>query len=371
MRGRAQRLWTEAGRGPPALRSLLLHTAPPTAHDDASIGPNRGDPTTTSPSRRLHAPFDLRPLALGGYRGNRQRASDPPPVSCGAQAVSLTVEAVGRDLSPHASSGGQQDQLAPTAAAPFWPAPARRALSRSRRPSLSRRSRSWRSVKRGRTPRLCRNTCGRQHGAHASTGRSRERGHPRRRARRPAHERGTSRQTRRCMRTFAGAVTATPPARALERGGACPTSWSSSQSQPQSRSARSRPSRCPARPAKPGGRSRQPSASSGASARAPRPLTRRPLHCDSRAKANTERGAPLRKRLASIHPIPQGTRILRANSHLPPRTDCVRLRCSYVVRYAPTGIPAPSGQSVQIVAGSPSHTGLLPKATEGGKAADR
>ena len=107
-------------------------------------------------------------------------------------------------------------------------------------------------AKSGTTPRLCQNTSARQREGHASTGRSRRRGRPRRRARRPAHERGTSRQARRCVPIFAGVVTATPPARALERGGAGRTSWSSSQSQPQSRSARSRPSRCPPRAAKPG-----------------------------------------------------------------------------------------------------------------------
>ena len=103
---------------------------------------------------------------------------------------------------------------------------------------------------------------------HAPIGRPRP---PRRRARparRPARGRCTQRPGRRCAPTFAGAVIATPLARALERDGESRTSWSSSRSRRQCRWARSPPSRCLPGPCHGSEcRSRQPSACRGASAR--------------------------------------------------------------------------------------------------------
>ena len=152
-------------------------------------------------------------------------------------------------------------------------------------------------AKSGTTPRLCRNTSARQRGGHASTGRSRRRGRPRRRARRPAHERGTSRQARRCVPTFAGVVTATPPARAPERDGAGRTTWSSSRSRPQSRSARSRPSRClphPATAANAAAASPPPAAARAHAGRRPPSEHRRGY--DRRARANDGRRGRARTR---------------------------------------------------------------------------
>jgi hypothetical protein len=65
---------------------------------------------------------------------------------------------------------------------------------------------------------------------HASSGRSTPPEHHSRRARRPAHGRGTGRRGRRCAPIFAGAVTATPPARPPERDGSGRRFWSSSRS---------------------------------------------------------------------------------------------------------------------------------------------
>ena len=128
---------------------------------------------------------------------------------------------------------------------------------------------------------------------HASSGRSTPPEPHSRRARRPAHGRGTGRRGRRCAPIFAGAVTATPPARPPERDGSGRRFWSSSRSRRQSPSGRSRPSQCLRDPA---------IAENGAPA-SPPPATERARagrlpqsghqpHCGEPATANGARTGP-------------------------------------------------------------------------------
>ncbi len=148
-----------------------------------------------------------------------------------------------------------------------------------------------------------RNTSAPQREGHPSPGRSRQRARPARLARRPGREPGTRRRAPRCEPTFAGVVTARPPARAPERDGAGRTTGSSFRSQPQSRSGRSPPSQCLPDPAR--------SASAAAASRllaaarahdAPRPPSEHRRGYDRRVRASAERRGRARTRRRAAAP---------------------------------------------------------------------
>ncbi len=132
---------------------------------------------------------------------------------------------------------------------------------------------------------------------HASTGRSTPRQRLARRARGHAHGRDTGLRARRCVPIFAGAVTATPPARAPERDGAGRTTWSSFRSRYQSRLGRSPPSQCLPDPASAGNGAAATPPPAAAQAHAARhPPRERRRGCDRRVQASGERRARARTR---------------------------------------------------------------------------
>jgi hypothetical protein len=158
-----------------------------------------------------------------------------------------------------------------------------------------------------------------QRGGEGSAGRSRPPAHHPRCAPRHACGQGTGRRAHRGETTFAGAATTTPPARARGQGGARRRSLFSSRSQRRIRWGRSLPSRCLPAPAMAGEcRSRQPSASRGASTRCTSSSDWAPIRLrwasDSQRRAASPSPADvrIRKPASGAAPAPAATSPSRA-----------------------------------------------------------